>query len=56
MRAVVQRVSKAEVTVEGKAVGSISKGCWCSSVSAKETRRETHAIWRKNCQFARVPR
>lgn len=55
MRAVVQCVSEASVTVEGRAVGAIGKGCAILlGVGHGDTEDEAERLWRKiaSCAFS----
>lgn len=57
MRGVVQRVSKAEVTVEGKAVGSISKGLLVLlGVGEGDSEGDARYLAEKIANLPRVPR
>ena len=47
MRAVVQRVSRAEVRVEGRVVGEIGRGLLVLVGIAREDTAETERCWRR---------
>lgn len=59
MRAVVQCVSEASVTVEGRVVGAIGKGyAILLGVGHGDTEAEAERLWRKiaKCAFSKTPR
>ena len=48
MRALIQRVSHASVTVEGECVGKIEKGLLVLLASVRRTLKNRQIFWQKN--------